>query len=271
MIKFVVILVSVAIALIAVGWIGLHVPPKPFAPFLGHTVSKGTVPLPDGLPDPVERFYREIYGDSIPLIESAVISGRASLRIRGVTFPGRFRFAHIAGKGYRHCIEATLFGLPVMKINESYVDGKACMELPFGMIENEPKVDQGANLALWGEAMWFPSIYVTDPRARWEPVDDATAIIVVPFGDTEECFVVRFDPGSGLPRLMEAMRYKGADAADKTLWLNEFSEWNDRGGERVFTVVAVTWFDEGRSWAEFRVEEIVYNADLTDYIRMQGP
>lgn len=166
---------------------------------------------------------------------------------------------------------ATLFGLPVIKINEHYLDGKTRMELPFGVIENEPKVDQAANLDLWGEAMWFPSLYVTDPRARWEPVDDMTAILVVPSGDTEERFIVRFDTGSGLPRLMESMRYKGAGSVDKTLWLNEFLEWSDSGGQRVFAVVVVTWFDEGRPWAVFRVDEFVYNADLTEYIRAKGP
>jgi hypothetical protein len=33
------------------------------------------MPLPDGLPAPVERFYRQVYGDDVPRIESAVITG----------------------------------------------------------------------------------------------------------------------------------------------------------------------------------------------------
>ncbi len=67
----------------------------------------------------MERFYRAIYGDRIPVIESAVISGRAQLRVFGITFPARFRFTHVAGKDYRHCIEATIFGLSIMKVNET--------------------------------------------------------------------------------------------------------------------------------------------------------
>jgi hypothetical protein len=29
------------------------------------------------------------------------------------------------------------------------------MELPFRVVENEPKTDQAANLNLWGEATWL--------------------------------------------------------------------------------------------------------------------
>jgi hypothetical protein len=37
---------------------------------------------------------------SVPVIESTVISGRAEMRINGITFPGRFRFTHDPGQGY---------------------------------------------------------------------------------------------------------------------------------------------------------------------------
>lgn len=270
--KPLIIVLSVIVVLGILGWAGLQVKPKPFPSVSLPAVAPGAaVPLPDDLPAPVDRFYRQLYGEQVPVVETAVLSGRATLRIGSITFPGRFRFIHQAGQGYRHYIETTFFGLPLMKAKEYYLDGSGRMELPFGVTEGEPKVDQGANLALWTEAMWFPSIFITDTRVRWAPVDEETAVMVVPFGEREQHVLVRFDPETGRPHLMEAMRYRGADDEKRTLWLNEALEWGTIDGHATFTTGAVTWFDEGTPWAVFNVEEMVYNVDVAEYIRAAGP
>ena len=150
------------------------------------------------------------------------------------------------------------------------MDGKSLFELPFAVLDNDPRNNQGANLGMWAESVWFPSILLTDPRVRWEPVDNVTAVLVVPFEAEEERFIVRFDPDTGLLRMMESMRYKGPESTAKVLWLTESRTWTMVDGYLLPPAGEVTWFDEGTPWAVFTVEDVAYNVDVQDYLRAKG-
>jgi hypothetical protein len=246
---------GLATMLAGLGWAGLKVQPAPF-PAIAEQGQPTTMALPPGLPAPVERFFRRRYGEQVPLIRTAVVTGRGSMRPAGPLFiPMRFRFTHEAGRSYRHYIEATLFGLPVLRVNEWFVEGHGRGELPWATVEHSPRWNQGANLALWFEALqWFPAILLSDPRVRWEPVDEATALLVVPSADQagEERFVVRFDPVSGELQHFEAMRYKGGD------------------GEKVLYIDGV-WFDDGRPWIKIALDQVALNVDVDTSLAARGP
>jgi hypothetical protein len=250
-------------------WIGVRVKLRPFPPYPEKTPPLATVPLPEGLPAPVERFFRLTIGDRVPLITSAVLTGRGPMRLAGITVNGRFRFTHRAGRDYRHYFELGLFGRGILRANERYVDGAARMELPFGTTEGDPTLAQAANLGLWAESIWLPSILLTDPRVRWEPVADTAARLIVPFGDGEDTFTVTFDERSGLITSLEAMRYKER-GRPKVRWIVEPSRWASVHGMQLPMEGAATWEDEGTPWAVFRVEEAAYNVGVDDNLRARG-
>jgi hypothetical protein len=150
--RVILIITSILVILILLIWLGLQIKPASFSPYPEQTPLLKTVSLPDGLPAPVEQFYRVAYGDNIPVVETVVMKGRAVISPFGVNLPARFLFVQNAGKDYRHYIEATIYGLPFMGVNESYVDGYSHFELPFGTFENDPSITQGAVLGLWAEA-----------------------------------------------------------------------------------------------------------------------
>lgn len=267
-------LLTVALVLgtsVAAVAVGLRIVPRPLPPLTDPAPALATRPLPAGLPTPVTRWLTDLYGTEVPLIDSAVISGRATLRLMGLTFQGRFRFVHDAGNAYRHYLETTLFGLPLMRVHETFVGGAARLELPFGTVEDEPRVDQAANLGLWAESLWLPALLVTDGRVRWESVDDATAMLIVPGPTGEERLLVRFDPTTGRPTLVEAMRWRDAGDETKTLWISHARSWGEVGGRTVMTEGALTWFGDDAPWAVFRVDEVVYGVDVADALVRRGP
>jgi hypothetical protein len=267
------IITAILIVIILLGWLGLKIKPISFSPYPQKTSALKTIPLPAGLPAPVERFYKTVYGDDIPVIDTAVIKGRAVIAPFGLKMPARFIFVHNVGKDYRHYIEATWFGMPIMKVNEGYVDQKSFFEGPVGNpILNDASTNQAANLAVWAEAAWFPSIWLADPRVRWEPVDESTALMYVPFEDKEENFVMRFNPETGLLDSMEAMRYRDSGPqAKKILWITRSVPSKKIEGTQLDTVGTATWMDQGIPWATFTLEEVNYNVDVREYIRQKGP
>ena len=271
--KLFLIIAAVLAVIMLLGWLGLQIKPAPFAPYPEKTPALKTIPVPAGLPAPVERFYKTVYGEEIPVIESAVMKGRAHIAPFGVKLPARFLFVHEAGKGYRHYFETTWFGIPIMKVNERYVDGKSLFEPPVGaLIDNDASTNQAANLAVWAEAAWFPSIWITDPRVRWESVDENTALLFVPFEGIEENFIMRFNPETGLLDSMEAMRYRDpGPQAKKILWVTRNVPAQKIEGTQLDTVGTATWMDEGIPWATFTLEEVNYNVDVTEFIRQKGP
>lgn len=264
------IILFVIIALICLVWVGLRVKPTPFPAYTGGSVEPETIPLPSNLPRPVERYYRLVYGERIPVITSVVLTGRATMRPFGpINLPARFRFTHIAGQDYRHYIEATFFNIPIMKVNERYLDGKARMELPFGMDEGD-KLDQAANLGLWAETIWFPAVFLTTPGVSWQSIDENTALLVVPFNETTDRIIVRFNPETGFVEWFEAMRYHDSKSPLKVLWMNRPTEFKEVDGLWKFISGSVTWMDDGKPWAVFSVEDILLNADVSQYVRQKG-
>jgi hypothetical protein len=262
-----------AAATAAVVRAGAEVQPDPF-PDLPEDSGPphGEVAVPPGLPEPVDRWMRGIYGDRVPVVGSVVVTGRARVKPFGFWLPARFRFVHDAGRGYRHYIEATLFGRPVLAVQERYLDGRSLMEIPVVGTDQGPQVDQAANLGMWAElAMAAPSVLLTDSRVSWHAIDAETAQLDVPFGAAaRDSFTVRFDPATGALRSLETWRYRSSTDPEKILWIAAIEPGPTVGPWRLPAVGTATWADQGEPWARFVTEDLRTDVDVSDYIRARG-
>jgi hypothetical protein len=252
---------------------GAQVEPEPFPDFPQPSgPPAGYVDLPEGLPTPVERWLRGIYGDRVPVVGSVVVTGRARIKPFGMWLPARFRFIHDCGRGYRHYIEATLFGRPILAVNERYVDGRALMEIPLVGTDQGPRIEQAANLGMWAElASAAPSVLVTDPRVRWHALDRVTAQLDVPLGEAQrDTFIVRFDRATGALSCLEAWRHRSSKEPEKVLWIAATEPGPAVGPLGLPAVGTATWADQAEPWARFVTEDLRTDVDVSTTIRARG-
>ena len=137
---------------------------------------------------------------------------------------------------------------------------------PLNVADSVEKFDQGQNLALWAEAAYTtPSVLVLDPRVRWEPIDNTSARLLVPFGDSEDSLRVEFDPETGLITQMSGMRYRDQEET-KTPWRGEYSDWRAVRGIKVPHRVVGTWEDWEEPYVILEIEGAEYNVDVSEKI-----
>ena len=256
--------------LVGVGWLGLQIKPNPFEPHPeGTTGELDTVELSSDLPEPVYRYFQATLGEQVPRIETAVVWGRGDFSFNGLWTKVRFKSYHDPGREFLRDQEISWFGMPILRGVDAYLGGEGSLNITglFGLLNisnSGEKFDQGQNLAMWAEAPYTtPSVLVLKPRVRWEPIDETSAHLIVPFEDSEESLRVEFDFETGMMTSMSGMRYRGQEET-KTPWRGEYSDWRMAHGIQVPHRVVGTWEDWEEPYVILDLEGTEYNVDLSE-------
>ncbi len=256
------------VTLVGLGWLGLQFKPRALKPVASDSRDLGTVSLPTDLPAPVQRFFEIVFEDEVPVVKTAVIQGRPRVRVNRLWMPVRYTSYFNSGYDYHRDMEVTWFGMPIGGGYEAFVQGTASAEM-FGQVDpGSESLNQGANLAVWAEGFWTPSIFITDPRVRWEAISGTQARVYIPFEDGEDSLLLTFDPETGLLTEFQAMRYKG-NAAGKTSWRGIPEKWERFDGILIPSQSSIIWADEGTSWATWTVENVQLNVNVSNKLPLR--
>ena len=188
------------------------------------------------------------------------------MRIAGVALPFRHQLELRPGRGFYRKMDITWFDIAFLHGLDTCVDGVGVMNTPVGRVDG-PKIDQGASIIAWLELLAVPGVLAENPRVRWEPIDDASARLVVPFGDGEDSLVIGFDPATGAPATARTYRYRDADSAEKTGWLATMRDRKTVPGGMgpIATTVDAQWDGDDRPWATFAYDSAWPNAAVPGY------
>ncbi len=161
----------------------------------------------DGLPAPVQRYFRAVLVDGQPAI------GAVNMRHEGTfntgdraenwkPFTSRQRVV-IHRPGFVWDAKIMMApGLPV-RVHDAYIDGRGFLAAalagayPVADMKPSPALDEGKLMRFLAEATWYPTALLPGQGVRWDAVDAHSARATLADGKTSASLLFRFN-GDGL-------------------------------------------------------------------------
>ena len=212
----------------------------------------------DGLPAPVQRFFRAVLQDGQPMIAALSIEHRGTFNLAaegsdqwkpftstqrvvtrrpGFVWNGRVNVlpgvgvqvhdAYVAGEGILHPAVLGLFTLVDLR----------------GTDPEPGSVAQGEFLRFFAEAAWYPTALLPSQDVHWTAVDDNAATATMRDGSVTATLLFRFDARTGLVESVraEARGRTVGKAVVMTPWEGRWSNYVEHDGLRVPTSGEVAW------------------------------
>jgi hypothetical protein len=218
----------------------------------------------EGLPPPVQRFFRAVLKDGQPMVAAIDIEHRGTFNLAaegadqwqpftskqrvttrrpGFVWDGRVGMlpgiavhvhdAYVAGEGILHPAVMGLVSLTELR----------------GTSPEPGGVAHGEFMRYLAEAAWYPTALLPSQGVRWTAVDQNWAEATLADGAISVTLLLRFDPQSGVIDSVRAQargRTVGKNVV-MTPWEGRWSDYAERDGLRVPTKGEVAWLaPEGR-------------------------
>ncbi|MBE0698864.1 MAG: hypothetical protein IH586_18245 [Anaerolineaceae bacterium] len=259
-------LIVLAVFMLLTGLVtlGLSLRPRPFRAHPVPTRLEEHAPYLPGLPAPVRRHFEAAIGETPPLIHTAVVWGRGKALVRGVWTPLRFKGWYRPAESFVRRMEFTFFLRPVMRGIERFTGSEGGFELG-EEAERGPELYHDQVLALWSEAVWMPSVFVHDPRIRWEAQDEHSARLIIPTRAGEETLQAFFDPLSGCLTHFTGLRTPAGETETEP-WRFDLFEWKRFHDLLIPTEITVAWGEAGSPWLYMTVDGVAYNVNVSDQL-----
>jgi hypothetical protein len=212
----------------------------------------------EGLPAPVQRYFRAALKDGQPIITAAKVEHKGDFNLGESTDQWRpfFSNQHVVARRPGFVWDGRVImmpGLPV-RVHDAYVAGEGILHpAVLGLVtlidlRGTGDVAEGELMRFFAEASWYPTTLLPSQGVRWEAVDDHSARATLVDGTISVTLLFRF----GAQGLIDSVL---AQARGRTLgkhivmtpWEGRWSNYQERNGMRVPMTGEVAWLaPEGR-------------------------
>ncbi|WP_373524767.1 DUF6544 family protein [Nostoc sp.] len=226
----------------------------------------------EGLPDPVQRYFRTVLTDGQPIVAEVSLSQTGQFNLNEMEdkwnpftatqlvitqrlgfdwdariqmAPGLNAFVHDAyllGEGNLH---ASLLGLVTV-----------------ADVHGTPEADQGELMRFFAEAAWYPTALLPSQGVYWEMIDDTSARATLTDGATTVSLVFQFNADGTIATMRAEARHR--DKLTAMPWGGRFWEYSVRNEMLIPLESEVGWeYPEGtRLYFKGRITEINYESAL---------
>lgn len=210
----------------------------------------------DGLPAPVQRYFRAVLRPGQPMVAGARLShrgtfNRAESGERWVPFTSDQRVV-TRRPGFDWDARVAMMPGVAAWVHDAYVEGEGLLHaamlgvVPVMSRRGTPELARGELMRFLAEAAWYPTALLPGQGVRWDAVDERSARATLADGAVEVALVFRFDDTG----LIESV---AADARERlvggraipTPWLGRWSAWQERDGMRIPLEGEVSWLPPG--------------------------
>lgn len=212
----------------------------------------------NGLPAPVQRYFRHVLPDGQPYLRG--------LRLRhGGQFKTDLKKDWIAIKGEQYIMTnppsfiwkgtTRWFG-----VRDEYVGGRGSLSVRLlGAVPivrgAGPHYDQGELLRWLAESAWLPTRLLPSAQLTWEAIDDQSARLTFTHQDQSVALLIRFNERDEIAEC-EALRYFGD--TEQLPWIGRFAQYRRLQGVVVPFEAGASWVVNGQRqpYARFIVQEM---------------
>lgn len=215
----------------------------------------------EGLPEPVQRYFRAVLTPGQPIVIAATLAHRGEFDM-GEAQPNWKPFTSeqriVAGAPGRPGFvwDARIAFVPgiAMRVHDAYVAGAGHLRAALaGLVtvaepDPTPELAAGELMRYLAEAAWVPTALLPSQGVRWEPVDERSARATFADGSTRVTLTFHFAGDSTIESVRAEARGRGVGGRTvPTPWEGRWTDFQAQGGLRVPMSGEVAWLTpEGR-------------------------
>ena len=215
-------------------------------------ISRYDVRELEGLPTPVQRYFRAVLHDGQPIITAVSIEQVGSMNMsetaqRWKPFTAKQRFVTRRPGFLWDAKIMMLPGVPVY-VHDAYIaedgllNGAVLGLIPVVNVSGTPEMAQGELLRFFAEAAWYPTALLPSQGVHWQPIDERSASATLADGNVAATMTFSFHEDGLIDTVRAEARGRVVGGISSTApWKGRFWNYALRDGVRIPLEGEVAW------------------------------